>query len=240
MNEALQEALHTIPKHYLNSDSKALQTFKETFNAGRIDNEKWLTMPRKFTRCATRFTLPINTQKLSTMTPFQYLSDFVWISEHRKQLYRFVFNKYVAECDDGAANDKDSIDNNCETPVENTAQKSFSYCEYSECMMPMKKINIALIDVLGYCGTIDQLTEKIAELLILIQLTEMEQSQINYRSWCGLVAFAERFLNPTDFDIDPCDEVEIADFETLDQKSRYVIIAGPLKVIFDVIKHNKK
>lgn len=240
MNKALQEALHTIPKHQLNSESKALHAFKETFNAESIDNEKWLTMPRKFTRSATRFTLPINTHKLASITPFEYMSKYVWISDHRKQLYRLVFNKYVVECDDVGGNGNDSNDIECETPIDNVPSKSFSYCDYNECVIPMKELHRALFDVLGYCGATDRLSEKITEILAKIQLNQLDQSRMNYRSWCGLVAFAERYLNPTDFDEDPCDEVEIADFETLQQRSRYMIVAEPLKKFFDVIIHNHR
>lgn len=238
MNKALQEALHTIPKHRLCGESEALLAFKDTFSAKSINNGKWLTMPRKFTRCATRFTLPINTQKLSTLTPFEYLSQFVWISDHRKQLYRFVFNKYVVEYDDAVDNDNDSNNVECETPIDNVPKKSVSYCQYIECVMLVKDLRDAFFDVLGYCGTTDHLAEQIVKLTALVQLNSTDSTRINYRSWCGLVAFAERFLNLTSFDEDPCDEVEIADFETLEQKSRYVIIAADLKAVLDIIRYN--
>lgn len=240
MNKALQEALHTIPKHRLCSDSEALLAFKDTFSSASNDNAKWLTMPRKFTRSATRFTLPINTQRLSILTPFEYLSEFVWISDHRKQLYRFVFNKYVVECYGAGDNDDDTNTVDCETPVDNAPRKSLSYCQYTECVMLLKELRNAFFDVLGYCGTTDHLAEQIAKLLQLVQLNLADSTRINYRSWCGLVAFAERFLNSTGFEEDPCDEVEIADFETLEQKSRYVVIAADLKVILDVVRHNSK
>lgn len=209
MNKALQEALHTIPKDRLNTDSEALQEFKETFGIENVDNEKWLQMPRKFTRSAARFTLPINTQKLSTLTPYEYLSQYIWISDHRKQLYRYVFNKYLIDCSNDSTIDDDIDENDVErdTPNVDIDQNSLAFCVFDECIMPFRDLRAALVDVLGYCGSIDQLSERINEFFKLVNLNETEHSLINFRSWCGLVAFAERFLNPTTFDEDPCDEV---------------------------------
>lgn len=218
MNLALKEAIHTIPKDQFNTSSEALHDFKTMFDIETIgeSNEKWLVMPRQFSRAATRFSLPVNTTKLATLTPFEYLSWYIWISDHRKHLYRFVFNKYVFEATD--PNDADDDDENetnyddeleRETPSNETTQKSIPAYEFRECEMPFTELVNAFTDVLGYCGSIEHMADKIQQIIRLTQLNGIDHQTINFRSWCGLVAFAERFLNNLPFDDDPCDEVHI-------------------------------
>lgn len=85
MNTALKEALQTIPRDQFNRNLAAVNEYKQTFGVDcNVENDKWLVMPREFARSATRFSLPINTQKLATLTPFEYLSQYVWCSDHRK------------------------------------------------------------------------------------------------------------------------------------------------------------
>lgn len=209
MNLALKEALHTIPKDQFNTCSAVLQDFKESSGA-ELDgnNEKWLVMPRQFARLAARFSIPINTQRLATLTPFEYLSQYVWISDHRKHLYRFVFNKYVGETSDQQDADSENDDDlERETPSHATNEKSIQAYEFKECLMPYRDLTNAFTNVLGYCGPVEQMTEKIENIIQVTNLNEMEHPMINFRSWCGLVAFAERFLNNMPFDEDPCDEV---------------------------------
>lgn len=213
MNLALKEAIHTIPKDQFNTSSDALHDFKEMFNIEIGEsNEKWLLMPRQFARSAARFSLPVNTLKLATLTPFEYLSWYVWISDHRKHLYRFVFNKYVCEakndCED--ADDNENYDNDLErdTPASHeTTQKSIPIYEFKECVMPFTELVNAFTNVLGYCGPIEQMSDKIQQIIQLIQLNGTDHQLMNFRSWCGLVAFAERYLNNLSFEDDPCDEV---------------------------------
>lgn len=213
MNLALKEAIHTIPKDQFNTSSEALHEFKEMFDIEIGEsNEKWLVMPRQFARSATRFSLPVNTMKLATLTPFEYLSWYVWISDHRKHLYRFVFNKYVCDAvdqvegDDNENNDGDD-DVERDTPSHETTQKSIPAYEFLECVMPFTELVNAFTNVLGYCGPIEQMADKIEQLLQLTQLNSSDHKWINFRSWCGLVAFAERYLNDLPFEEDLCDEV---------------------------------
>lgn len=218
MNLALKEAIHTIPKDQFNTSSEALHDFKQMFDIEIGEsNEKWLVMPRQFSRSATRFSLPVNTMKLATLTPFEYLSWYVWISDHRKHLYRFVFNKYVCEAvdqtdaddnenDDGGVGDDDVEIR--DTPSNETTQKSLPAYEFKECVMPFTGIVNAFTNVLGYCGPIEQMSDKIQQILHMTQLNGVDHKWINFRSWCGLVAFAERYLNHLPFDEDPCDEVQ--------------------------------
>lgn len=210
MNLALREALHTIPKDQFDTSSAALQEYKESFGVeSGSDNEKWLVMPRQFSRSAVRFSIPINTQKLTTMTPFEYLSQYVWISDHRKHLYRYVFNKYVSETDDQQDNDNENEDDliETETPSHATNEISIQAYEFKECLMHLKDLPMAFENVLGYCGPVENVSTKIDDITQLIGLNEINHSTINFRSWCGLVAFAERYLNDVSIDEDPCDEV---------------------------------
>lgn len=211
MNLALKEAIHTIPKDQFNTSSEALHEFKEMLDIEIGESsDKWLVMPRQFARSATRFSLPVNTLKLATLTPFEYLSCYVWISDHRKHLYRFIFNKYVCEAiDQEDADDNENCDNEFErdTPSNETTQKSTPAYEFKECVMPFTQLINAFTNVLGYCGPIEQLSDKIQQILQLTQLNDTDHQLINFRSWCGLVAFAERYLNDLPFDDDPCDEV---------------------------------
>lgn len=190
--------------------SAALQEFKQSFGVeSGVDNEKWLKMPRQFLRSAARFSLPVNTQKLTIMTVFEYLSQYVWISDHRKHLYRFVFNKYV--CD--VTNDED-IDNDNDDDLEldrdtpsRTTEKSIQPYVFKECVIPFGELINGFTNVLGYCGPVDQVADKIHQIIVLTNVNEIDYPFINFRSWCGLVAFAERFLNNLPFEEDPCDEV---------------------------------
>lgn len=218
MNLALKEAIHTIPKDQFNASTEALHEFKEMFDIEIGEShEKWLVMPRQFSRAATRFSLPVNTTRLKTLTPFEYLSWYVWISDHRKHLYRFVFNKYVCEAvdpadaddnennDDGGGGDDDVVER--DTPSNETTQKSMPAYEFRECVQPFSEIVNAFTNVLGYCGPIEQMSDKIQQILQLTQLNGTDHKWISFRSWCGLVAFAERYLNHLPFEEDPCDEV---------------------------------
>lgn len=216
MNTALKEALQTIPKDHFNSCSSALQEFKKTFGGENgVNNEKWLVMPRQFLRSAARFSLPINSQKLATLTAFEYLSQYVWISDHRKHLYRFVFNKYVCEAPTDLDIDNDNGDENeleRDIPSHATHEKSIQAYVFNECIIPFNELTKAFTNVLGYCGPIEQMSEKITKIILLTKVNEHDNPTINFRSWCGLVAFAERYLNNLSFEEDPCDEV-LFDFE---------------------------
>lgn len=75
MNKALREALRTIPPEQINVESEALRKFKETVKISDIDNEKWLDMPRKFTRKSARFGLPINTMDLASRVKLNIIEN---------------------------------------------------------------------------------------------------------------------------------------------------------------------
>lgn len=215
MNKALKEALRTIPNDQIDADSPALRAFKETIDIDvTVDNQKWLTMPRKYTRSSARFSLPMNTNDLARLTPFTYLSRHVWISNHRKQLYRFVFNKYT--CDvvgppinassqeiDEAVDDTRSM--LFETPSDDS-NKTMPFVEVKECTMSAHSLNDALIDVLGF--PVDAILHTIDEIRDMLDISgDLEFAYLTFRNWCGIVAFAERYLNSMPTHVDPCDEV---------------------------------
>ncbi|XP_031638772.1 uncharacterized protein LOC116350915 [Contarinia nasturtii] len=246
MNTALKEAFQTIPMDQFNNSNAALHEFNENkFGVeNSVNNDKWLIMPRQFMRSATRFSLPINTQKLTTLTAFEYLSQYVWISDHRKNLYRFVFNKYICKMND--QQDMDDNENEDEneleraTPSQTTNEKSIQPNVYRECVMSFNDLIDAFTNVLGYCGPVEQMLEKIQQIIKLTEINDKDHSTINFRSWCGLVAFAERFLNNLSFEEDPCDEVEIADFETVERKFKNLTPSTALRRILMIIKYIKK
>lgn len=247
MGKALKEAFRTIPPDQINADSQALHQFKQTITLKDLDNEKWITMPRRYTRCSARFTLPINTQDLTNMSPLQYVSKHVWITDYRKQLYRYVFTKFLHEDDVNEMTSENNVEeinvessnrNNvfessqANTPTDTGSKIHFSYLK--ERLMDFKQIDSALIDVLGFHGT----SERINEIKEILMLDTNPIDMVNFRSWCGIVAFAERFLNTNPISEDPCDEVEIADFESLERKYSYVSVSDSLRFILDFLKNH--
>lgn len=198
MHKALKEAFRTIPPDKVNEDSEALRKFKETINIPNVNNEKWLLMPRKYTRNSARFSLPINTHDLATITPFEYVSRHVWVSNYRKELYNYVFTKYLPEpIDPEAVNNikgvsVDVIDGDPK-PIPFDKERTISF----------DILESALKDVLGFHGTV----EKINEIKSMLLVNAETNGKINFRSWCGVVAFGERFLNSLSHIEDPCDEV---------------------------------
>lgn len=76
---------------------------------------------------------------------------------------------------------------------------------FKERTIPFGSIDAALVDVLGFHGT----PERVNEIKQLLLLNENEHGTINYRSWCGIVAFGERYLNQSSREEDRCDAVSI-------------------------------
>lgn len=196
MNKALKEALRTIPVEKVNNESEALRKFKETMPVTTVDNERWLSMPRKYTRNSVRFTLPINTHDLAVLTPFQYVSRHIWLSNYRKQLCHYVFTKFLPEITEQDAAKAAKTDAVIDPDQRQSAVES-------ERTISFQDLHAALGDVLGFHGTND----KIDEIKAILQLSATEHGQLNFRSWCGVVAFSERHLNGLSHEEDPCDEV---------------------------------
>lgn len=190
-----------MPPDRINTESDALQQFKLTLNIPTTDIGQWLLMPRKYTRKSVRFSLPINTHDLAILTPFQYVSRHVWLSNYRKQLFSFVFNKYQVDPNDAGEAGK----TNATAPVTNTAlalADEVGNAFEKERTMEPKWLQAAMKDVLGFHGT----DEKINDVWRLLQMNGNDDI-ITFRSWCGVVAFAERYLNDLSHEEDPPDEV---------------------------------
>lgn len=200
MNRALLEAYRTMPPDKLNYESEALLEYKDAHYIPKEDNEKWLSMPRRYTRNSARFTLPIDTYDLTRITPFEYVSRHIWISDYRKQLYQLVFVKYLPEEIPAIAPGEGTV---TETLVEIAVPALELRAPFKERTIPFGSIDAALGDVLGFHGTADRVNA-IKELLLL---NEKEHGSINYRSWCGIVAFGERYLNQSSREDDRCDAV---------------------------------
>lgn len=135
------------------------------------------------------------------MTPFQYISKHVWISEHRKQHYRFVFKKFLPEPLEEAQgkSSQPNPDHIADIPPPKT--------NYEERTISFVDVRNALSDALGFYGT----PEKINEILDILCMNEQDHKVLNFRSWCGVIAFSERYLNKLTHDEDPRDEVSIDD-----------------------------
>lgn len=210
MNLALTEAIRTVPHDQLDRPSEALLAYQAAHPTVAVDPAKWLSMPRKYTRKSVRFTLPINTYDLETLTPFQYVSQHVWLSAYRKELCRYVFAKHQPAIGGGggdggvggatavviaAAVDDEKVN---DPLVERTLSCATD-------------LDAALGDVLGFYGT----PERIGEIRAMLGLGAEEAITdettttltMNFRSWCGVVAFGERYLNTLAREADPCDEV---------------------------------
>ncbi|KAK4873631.1 hypothetical protein RN001_012991 [Aquatica leii] len=94
---ALQETMNTIkPKKVVCQDLKDLQ--KEMKELDK-DHNLWLNTPRMFSRSGARFELPMDSRELSVMTPLEYVTEHVSVSNTRKQLYNYIFNRHKNEND---------------------------------------------------------------------------------------------------------------------------------------------
>lgn len=94
-HRTLQEVLRTISPEKLGVDSNAVAEMKESLNLVEIDNEKWMNLPRKFSRMSARFELPMDLKELAKITPFGYLSKYVFLESDVKQLYHRIFIKHL-------------------------------------------------------------------------------------------------------------------------------------------------
>lgn len=202
MNKALMEALRMISRETVET-AETLRQRQISIGLPDVDNERWLPMPRKYTRNSTRFTLPINTQDLTVLTPLQYVSRHVWISNHRKQLYHYVFNKFVTEPTDIRGETVIRKNASHDTTPSDT-EKGFNFYHGRDRMMSYKHLDDALKIALGFHGTSDKIV-KVKEILVLD--TDERASEFNFRAWSGIVAFAERYLNKLPLTEDPTDEV---------------------------------
>lgn len=135
----------------------------------------------------------------------KYLSQYVIVSNKLKQQYRRIFLKNLPE---EIVDEKPKIDDmdNDESPRDDSEKikQSIKVDLVKIRTLPLAVFDKALQEVLGFHGTL----EKIQELKEILKIdTEADQSLIDFRLWCGIVAFAERFITKINRDLDPCNEV---------------------------------
>lgn len=65
-HRALQEALRTISPEKLGVESEAVRLIREELNLPEIDHQKWMYLPRKYSRSSARFELPMENRELGS------------------------------------------------------------------------------------------------------------------------------------------------------------------------------
>uniref|UniRef100_A0A1B0D8D2 Uncharacterized protein n=1 Tax=Phlebotomus papatasi TaxID=29031 RepID=A0A1B0D8D2_PHLPP len=65
MNTALREAIRSLPFNVDPREPEVVRNVRESLNLPSVNHEKWLTLPRKYTRLVSRFELPIDSTELS-------------------------------------------------------------------------------------------------------------------------------------------------------------------------------
>ncbi|TDG49608.1 hypothetical protein AWZ03_003846 [Drosophila navojoa] len=210
LNRALREAIKYIPKPV----HKAVEEVDKTVGT----NSK---MPRKFSKSATRFDVPMDLAMLKNMTPWDYLSKYVWVSQQRKQLYKRVFLKYLNRCEEPEAETDDA-----------------TLIEYKERTMVWRSLPQALEDVLEFHGN----EKNVQNTLHHLDYKQDGNGILDFRAWCGIVSFAERLTlsDPDCSDDDSCDELEKADFNSMEQIIDQFEVPDKLQKIFNIIRITHK
>uniref|UniRef100_A0A336LZR8 CSON012860 protein n=1 Tax=Culicoides sonorensis TaxID=179676 RepID=A0A336LZR8_CULSO len=228
-HRAMKEALRLTAPGKI--ESEAVKELREQLQLPEVDHEKWMELPRKYTRASARFGLPMDTRELSKLTPLQYLSKHVSVLSDRKQLYHRIFVRNLSTQTDRQKSGSDSEDDDDyrESDAKEKAElvRTLSY----------SVLNKAMHEVLGFHGKPDKIS-KIRDLLGLTGDVNGNEIPIDFRTWCGIVAFSERYLTDLDKDLDPCNEIEIADFESLDRRIKNVEGNEKLINVLYIIKNN--
>lgn len=204
MNRALKEAYRTLSPNKLNYESEAVRNLKKTLQIPEVDHEKWIKLPRRYSRADNRFELPIDSREFTDMTPIKYLGQFVIVSNKLKQQYRRIFLKNLPEEIEEEKPKIDDLDNESPRNDSEKIKKPIKIDLEKKRTLPLPVFDKALQEVLGFHGTI----EKIQEIKEILNIEiEDEQNFIDFRLWCGIVAFAERFITKINRNSDPCNEV---------------------------------
>lgn len=222
----LQEALRTISLDKLGVDSYAVANMKDSLNLKEIDYEKWQHLPRRFSRSSSRFELPIDIREMAKLRPFSYLSKFVYVDDDKKQLYHRTFVKFLPK------NTSNREENENDFFANPAAQKNFTENLLSARTMPLEVLTEALHEVLGFHAT----DANVLEIQSYLELESLEEAIINFRTFCGIVAFAERLITSLSQEEDPRDEIEIADFETLLARHCHRIESTAMRKMLKVIE----
>ncbi|XP_011201951.3 uncharacterized protein LOC105225258 isoform X1 [Bactrocera dorsalis] len=228
LNHALREAFKYLPEKKPKPIKKAVEKYENpafTFKA---------KLPRKLSKSATRFDVPLDPKLLEEMTVLGYLGKYVWVSDQRKQLFKRVFLQYLPT----EVIEHDETTDNMVKNDGNAEDDSYRVLnEYVERKIPVSCFPKALEDVLEFYGT----EQKISKILHLIEYENEESSkEIDFRTWCGVVSFAERLALENSNASDSCDELEKADFGSLEERLPHFSIPEKLLEIFKIIRstHN--
>ncbi|XP_030372016.1 uncharacterized protein LOC115622256 [Scaptodrosophila lebanonensis] len=222
LNRALREAIKYMPPKPKAVNKPAEESEK---SSGGINSK----MPRKFSKSATRFDVPMDLNLFQNMTPLDYLSKYVWVSQQRKQLYKRVFLKYLSRCEEP---ESEMLGNANEDPIQT---------EYKERTMMWHCLPQALEDVLEFHGT----EENVCRTLNMLGYERSSSGYLDFRTWCGIVSFAERLALADPSCTDSCDELEKADFNSMEQQligSFHFNVPEKLREVLNVIRstHNLK
>lgn len=226
-HRTLQEVLRTISPDKMGVDSDAVLDMKQSLNFIDTDYEKWMHLPRKFSRSSARFELPMDLKELYKMTPLDYLSKFVFLDDDKKQLYHRIFVKYLPK----DKTNREENDNDEFFVRAGSGSKTPGKDLLLARSLQDESLNEALREVLGFHAT----DEKITEILSYLELEKLEDVVINFRTFAGIVAFAERLITTLNQNDDPRNEIEIADFETL---ARHVdrVESVTMRNVFNIIQ----
>uniref|UniRef100_A0A1B0CHW1 Uncharacterized protein n=2 Tax=Lutzomyia longipalpis TaxID=7200 RepID=A0A1B0CHW1_LUTLO len=231
MNAALREAIRSLPFDVEPREPDVVRGIRESLNLPDVNHEKWLTLPRKYTRLVSRFELPIDSTVLSELTPLEYLSKYVHVSNYRKQLYHRIFIRYLPEIkiDELCEREANPGPRDSEADVDPSCEDIAS--EYlSQRLIPTDEVWEALKTALHPHGTPDTIAS------IAGKLALSTHEEINFRAWCGIVAFAERFITTIHREMDTRHEIEVTDFESLDRRLNGITVHPQLKQILYIIR----
>ncbi|BFF96409.1 uncharacterized protein DMAD_05075 [Drosophila madeirensis] len=218
LNRALREAIKYMPPKH-----KIVQKATDDNHS----NESTSKMPRKFSKSATRFDVPMDLSMINAMTPWDYLSKYVWVSQHRKQLYKRVFLKYLRRCEEPEINRN----------VMGIDKLALTEYRYKERTLLWQSLPQALEDVLEFHGT----EQNVCNTLNMLGYDHKENVDLDFRAWCGIVSFAERLaLADESGSDDSCDELEKADFNSMEQIVNLFNVPEKLVTIFSVIRKSHK
>uniref|UniRef100_A0A1I8Q2R4 Uncharacterized protein n=1 Tax=Stomoxys calcitrans TaxID=35570 RepID=A0A1I8Q2R4_STOCA len=188
-------------------------------------------MPRKFSKSATRFNVPMQLKALEDMSVWHYLSRFVWVSRQRKQIYKRIFLKYLkvpplSMCQDQQEPQTKAANNEIQFPLP----------DYEERCMNIKHLYQALEEVLEFYGT-EKNISRVLQIIGYDNFKDDENKELTFRAWCGLVAFAERLALDDPNGTDSCDELEKADFNSMELRLHSFTVPRDLRQVFDIIRN---
>lgn len=135
----------------------------------------------------------------------------------------------------------------------------FPLPEYVERAMNMKYLYQALEEVLEFYGT-EKTINRVLDIISYEKLKEDDGKELNFRTWCGLVAFAERLALDDPSGTDSCDEVckntlnsifnvylfgcflqlERADFNSMESRIQNFKVPSDLRQVFDIVRNAHK